>query len=90
MPTKNNRADAGALSLYHGLDRIERQILDYYVAGHSSEVIVDHFNICEITAEAYRARLMRKMLAGNLIELLVRARICTLAAGSETDWLGIY
>ena len=90
MPTKINEADAGALALYQGLDRIERQILDYYVAGHSSEAIVDHFNICEITAEAYGAQLMRKMLAGNLIELLVRARICTMATGSETDWLGIY
>ena len=78
-PTRNNWDDADALARYQGLDWMERQILGYYVAGHSSQVIIDHFDICEITTEAYRARLMRKMLAGNLIELLVRARICTLA-----------
>ena len=89
MPAGNdNDVDADALVIYQGLDPIERQILACYVAGHSNDVITDRFGFCEITAEAYRARLMRKMLAGNLVELLVRARICNLAVSARTPAMG--
>ena len=89
MPTRSaHEGDADALALYQGLDRVERQILACYVAGHANDAIIDRFGFCELTAEAYRARLMRKMLAGNLIELLVRARICNLAASEGTPTIG--
>ncbi len=87
MPADKTRgqtklADAQALALYQSLDQTERQILACYAEGLSSQVIMARFEMCEITTEAYRARLMRKLQAGNLIELLVRARLCTLATSS--------
>jgi FixJ family two-component response regulator len=89
MPSGNaNDVDTDALVIYQGLDPIERQVLACYVAGHSNDIIIDRFGFCEITAEAYRASLMRKMRASNLVELLVRARICNLAASAGTTAMG--
>ena len=84
MPRSNARvATSDALALYRELDDIERQILACYVAGLSSQIIAKRFEFCATTAEAHRTRLMRKLRADSLIELLVRARIYNLAASSE-------
>ena len=86
MPRSNSRVVYDdALALYRDLDNTERQILACYVAGLSSETIATRFEFCAVTAEAHRARLMRKLRADTLIELLVRARTCNLATRVDSS-----
>jgi len=48
----------------------ERQVLDKVIAGKQNKVIADELNISGKTVEAHRARVMDKMQARNLAELI--------------------
>jgi RNA polymerase sigma factor (sigma-70 family) len=48
----------------------ERQVLDKVIAGKLNKVIADELNISGKTVEAHRARVMDKMQAHNLAELI--------------------
>jgi len=48
----------------------ERQVLDKVIAGKLNKVIADELNISGKTVEAHRARVMDKMQARNLAELI--------------------
>lgn len=48
----------------------ERQVMDLIVVGHSSRSIADSLDISPRTAEKHRARIMEKMKAKNLSELI--------------------
>jgi two-component system, LuxR family, response regulator FixJ len=60
------------------LSQRERQVLDGIVAGQANKMIARHLNISPRTVEIYRAKLMSKMHASSLSELVrwaVRAGI---------------
>jgi two-component system response regulator FixJ len=59
----------------------ERQVLSGLVAGHPNKVIAHHLQISPRTVEIYRARLMDKMQAGSLSELVRMA----VTAGVQPD-----
>lgn len=48
----------------------EREVLEYLVAGHPSKVIAYRLSISPRTVEVHRARVMDKMAARNLSELV--------------------
>jgi RNA polymerase sigma factor (sigma-70 family) len=52
------------------LSQRERQVLDKVIAGKLNKVIADELNISGKTVEAHRARVMDKMQARNLAELI--------------------
>lgn len=51
----------------------ERQVMDRVVAGQSNKVIARELGISHKTVEAHRSRLMRKMQATSLAQLLQQA-----------------
>jgi two-component system response regulator FixJ len=60
------------------LSQRERQVLDGIVGGHANKVIARNLNISPRTVEIYRAKLMSKLQASSLSELVrwaVRAGI---------------
>ena len=52
------------------LSRRERQVLDGLVAGHSNKLIARALEISPRTVEIYRAKVMTKMQAGSVSELV--------------------
>jgi two-component system response regulator FixJ len=48
----------------------EREVLDLVVAGHPNKVVADRLGIAVRTVEIHRARVMEKMQARNLSELI--------------------
>lgn len=59
-----------ARKLLVGLSRRERDVLDGIVAGEPNKRIAARLRIAEKTVEAHRARLMIKLEAKNVVELL--------------------
>ena len=51
----------------------ERQVLDLIVAGKANKVIAHELSISPRTVEIHRARVMEKMQAGNLADLVRKA-----------------
>jgi FixJ family two-component response regulator len=67
------------------LTRRERQVLELVVAGKTNREIADQWGISEKTVKIHRGRVMRKMRAGSLPELVVlsqQAGVCTTKAVS--------
>ncbi len=67
------------------LTRRERQVLELVVAGKTNREIADQWGISEKTVKIHRGRVMRKMRAGSLPELVVLAQqagVCTTKAVS--------
>jgi two-component system response regulator FixJ len=58
----------------------EREVLAELVAGHPNKVIAHHLSISPRTVEIHRARVMEKMRARNLSELVRMALAAGLAA----------
>jgi two-component system, LuxR family, response regulator FixJ len=48
----------------------EREVMDLVVAGHSNKVVAARLAISPRTVEVYRARVMEKMEAGSLAEIV--------------------
>jgi len=66
---KNARRESTATRLA-SLSPRERQVLDKVIEGKLNKVIADELNISNKTVEAHRARVMEKMQARNLAELI--------------------
>jgi two-component system response regulator FixJ len=67
---KEARGAAARLAL---LTERERQVLDLIVAGKANKVIAHELSISPRTVEIHRARVMEKMDAGNLADLVRKA-----------------
>jgi two-component system, LuxR family, response regulator FixJ len=67
---KEARGAAARLAL---LTERERQVLDLIVAGKANKVIAHELSISPRTVEIHRARVMEKMNAGNLADLVRKA-----------------
>ena len=67
--TKDDLSIAAASRLAN-LSKRERQVLEGLVAGHANKVIAGHLTVSPRTVEVYRARLMDKMQAKSLAELV--------------------
>ncbi len=67
---KEARTAAARLAL---LTERERQVLDLIVAGKANKVIAHELSISPRTVEIHRARVMEKMDAGNLADLVRKA-----------------
>jgi two-component system response regulator FixJ len=68
--TKEARTAAARIAL---LTERERQVLDLIVAGKANKVIAHELSISPRTVEIHRARVMEKMDAGNLADLVRKA-----------------
>ena len=68
---------------YASLSRREREVMALVVAGRLNKQIAGELGISEITVKAHRGRVMRKMQAGSLAELV------TMATDLELDPAGI-
>jgi two-component system, chemotaxis family, CheB/CheR fusion protein len=74
--------DAAALRIA-GLTQREREVMELVVAGHANKEIAARLRIARRTVENHRAKVMQKMGAASLSELVRLA----LAAGDRTSWL---
>lgn len=70
------KAHVEVRSRFDSLSRIERHILRSLFEGKSNMLISHQLGFCDVTAEAYRAQIMRKMGAETIVDLLVMANIC--------------
>ena len=70
------KAHVEVRSRFDSLSRIERHILRSLSEGKSNMLISHQLGFCDVTAEAYRAQIMRKMGADTIVDLLVMACIC--------------
>ena len=64
---------ASAHQIFERMDRLtprERQVMELIVAGQRSRAIAEQFGVSRRTIEAHRARVMEKMQARNIAELL--------------------
>ena len=74
--TEFRKAQVEVRSRFDSLSRIERHILRSLSEGKSNMLISHQLGFCDVTAEAYRAQIMRKMGADTIVDLLVMANIC--------------
>jgi two-component system, LuxR family, response regulator FixJ len=76
--------NAAILALADLLTGREREVLIELVAGHPNKVIAHHLSISPRTVEIHRARVMEKMRARNLSELVRMALAAGLGAAAGT------
>ena len=72
-------------SRYAGLSHRERQVMALVVAGYLNKQVAGELDISEVTVKAHRGKVMRKMVAGSLADLVKMAERLGLglpAAGS--------
>jgi FixJ family two-component response regulator len=68
---------------YSTLSRREREVMALVVAGRLNKQIGAELGISEITVKAHRGRVMRKMRAGSLVDLVIAAGRLHLRAVSD-------
>jgi len=66
---------------YASLTCREEQVMELVVLGRQNKEIADELHISEVTVKAHRGRVMQKMQAGSLAELVVMAGKLHLGAG---------
>jgi two-component system, LuxR family, response regulator FixJ len=67
---RGERVDKGAEERFGHLTERERQVLEQIVDGHANKVIAYHLTISPRTVELHRARVMEKMAARSVAELV--------------------
>ena len=70
---------------YTSLSRREREVMALVVAGRVNKQVGGELGISEITVKAHRGRVMRKMKAGSLADLVTMAASFRLAPGPRRD-----
>ena len=79
-----HEADTRALrDAYASLSRREREVMALVVSGYLNKQIATRLGISEITVKAHRGKVMRKMTAGSLAELVNMA--ATLGVGRAVN-----
>ena len=70
---------------YASLSRREQQVMALIVSGRLNKEVGGELGISEITVKAHRGKMMRKMRAGSLPELVrMAARLCLPDSGGST------
>jgi FixJ family two-component response regulator len=64
----------------------ERQVLDCVLDGKSNKQTARHLGVSPKAIEVHRAHLMRKMNAGNVVELVTQITGCLRCSGSPVTW----
>ncbi len=64
---------------YASLTRREREIMAMAASGLTNKEMAERLHISFRTVEIHRSRMMKKLQAGNLVDLLYAARICGVA-----------
>ena len=70
-----DRREALARNHFENLSKRERQVMRLVVLGETSKTIATHLGLSPKTVESHRVRLMRKMNARTLAELIQKARM---------------
>jgi FixJ family two-component response regulator len=79
----------GLRDCYESLSRREQEVMALVVAGQLNKQVGGELGISEITVKAHRGRMMRKMHAGSLPELVtMAARLGLTPQGNERTRLG--
>ena len=73
-----NARKARILSCYEQLTRREREVMKFVIAGSSNKEIAKSLNISHRTIDVHRSRIMAKMEANSLPDLVNMASLCNL------------
>lgn len=68
---------------YHELTHREKEVMEFVVSGMLNKQIAAELGISEITIKVHRARVMHKMQAGSLPELVMMRERLRLAHGKQ-------
>lgn len=80
------RANLQTLQRHYGsLSRREREVMALVTAGRLNKHIADELGISEVTVKAHRGKVMRKMHAGTIVDLVNIAASLGLVPGRETS-----
>jgi FixJ family two-component response regulator len=86
LNAERRREQAGrrrAQSRFAALTPREREVMAHAVAGHPNKKIARMLDISHRTVELHRARVMHKMGAATLVDLIELARACGLQTGEQ-------
>ena len=75
---KINAYKARILACYEHLTRREREVMKFVIAGSSNKEIAKALDISHRTIDVHRARIMAKMEASSLPDLVNMATLCEL------------